>query len=188
MQIVYRGCRQRDLVGGVWSLFNYGLANYRGTSNVNAIFDNDGYRTQGISCSEDPVVAFAYACSNQNTAMEMAIFAILIDDNVANAGSIQRQASEQNIVAGSVVGKSVAAMREVVLSKVKRSAVLGYYSIRVNGQFYDLGQWTPVEGKVDVQDVSRRTIEYEVAEFKRRNGGQVGSQAILNEVSRLMGH
>jgi hypothetical protein len=46
--VVYRACRVTDLIEGVRSFFDYGLANHRG-SDVNAVFSQDGYKYPRIS-------------------------------------------------------------------------------------------------------------------------------------------
>jgi hypothetical protein len=187
MPIVYRACRRSDLISGLWSLFNYGLANHRGT-NVNATFGPAGYHTHGLSSTQDPLVAFTYGCLQANGAHEIVIFAIVIDDNVAIAGHVQRQATEQNIAAGSVTGKSVAAQREIVLPNVNRSALLGFYPIRVRSSFFELGDWNAIGGDATLQEDARHFLHRSVMEFARRFGGMISMQICETELNRLMGH
>ncbi|MDQ1834539.1 hypothetical protein [Massilia scottii] len=187
MQIVYRACRRSDLTTGLRSLLNQGLANHRG-SDVNAIFGNAGYRTNGMSSTTDPLVAFTYACMQAAGAHEIVVFAIVIDFKTANAGLVQRQATEQNIAPDSVTGKSVAAQREVVLPNVSRSALLGHYAIRKRGDFFELGHWTAMEGNVQMQSHARLALSHAVMQFARRCGGVVSEQMCEKELNRMMGH
>jgi hypothetical protein len=188
MQIVYRACRLSDLAGPPQSWFGQGLTNHRPGASVNARFGDAGYTTNGLSSSTDPVVAFIYACMQIKRTPGMAVFAIAIDDATASAGDVSRQASTHNVAPASVTGKSVAAQREVVLSNVQRSAVLGHYSIRVHKQFYDLGHWDTVSGDPAVQRHAYMMLTQAVRSFAQRSGGVISDDIYTKELGRLMGH
>ncbi|MBE0437074.1 MAG: hypothetical protein IBX56_14880 [Methylomicrobium sp.] len=185
--VVYRACRRTDLIEGVWSFFNYGLANYRG-SNVNATFTQNGYNTHGIATTADPVVAFMYACMQADGGHDIAVFAICVEDEVARAGSVKLQAISNGVARNTACWQSVDAQNEVVLPSVKRSDILGFYSVRTRSGFYDLGDWTDVEGDTQLKKLTRNLIKSSVTDFARRYGGLVSQQIHQKEIDRMMGH
>lgn len=189
MIILYRACRVTDLCSSFWGLFNYGLANHRGT-NVNATFTNTGYHTQGLATTENPKVAFCYACMQAGQGHDIGLFAIRVDDGPAALGSVKTQALAQNINAlptHTQCWKSVTKQKEVVLPNVRRDDILGYYTVDKTGNNFDIDQWVAVSGKKDIQDVAKTAIESMAVTFKNKHGGTITAVEFRNQINKLMG-
>ena len=184
--IVYRACRRTDLVDGFGVFFNYGLANHRG-SDVNANFTQHGYATNAVSTTTDPLVAFMYGCIQPVERHEIAVFAITVEDEVLRSGSVKLQAMAQGISENTQCWRSVDAQSEVVLPNVKRSDILGFYTIRMRGSFYDLGEWHDIGGNVHLRNLSRDILQTTYMDFAKQYGGLVSLQIVQNEIDRLMG-
>lgn len=185
-KVTYRACRVSDLCSDFWGLFNYGLANHRGTE-TSASFTEDGYTTHGLATSESPLVAFLYGCMQAGHGHEIAVFAIQVQDEVARVGSVKLQALSRGIDVGAACIRSVDEQCEVVLPNVKRSDILGYYTLKVNGGIYSLNAWSPVLGDFELQSISMKLIEAHVSILAKEHAGQINETVRTNEINRLMG-
>jgi hypothetical protein len=189
MKTVYRGCRVSDLCSEFWGFFNYGLANFRVT-NVNANFNPAGYNTSGLATTEDPVVAFCYACMQIPHGNAMAVFAMTIDDAAARAGSIQHQAIAQNLHTNpdyTKAWRSAKAQQEIVLPSIARQSILGYYTVQSGGGNYSINAWTAVNGTEEMQRLASNIIAESIQIFRDASGGNITGDHIAAEISRLMG-
>lgn len=188
-QIVYRACRRSDLRSWGWSLLGYpvGLPGRSG-DHLSATFDARGYHTHGMSSSPDPLVALLYA--TMNSAINMGIFAIVIDEHAANAGSVQRQAAalhpETPLSATALA--SVTAQNEIVLAGADYSAILGFFQVVKRESTVQLGNWEAISGDASLQTVASAFIQQAVINFRGRCDGTITIENCATEMTRLLGN
>jgi hypothetical protein len=106
----------------------------------------DGYQTTGISTSEDPAVAFVYACHYANAmGGSGGIYAIWITQGPLYRGIDVRQISDTPAVAnmgGTTQQQSIINQKELVLQSVASHQIIGWYNV-IAGNPSRLGVWTP---------------------------------------------
>ncbi len=142
--IVYKGMpiRRGDEVG---SRIQGRQGNFLKSASVN-LSDPGGYQTAGISTSEDPAVAFVYACMYKNAKMtgDGAIYAIWIDQGPFYRGIDVRDVSgaPAGNAGQSVQQQSIINQREHVLQSVASHQIIGWYTV-TGENVSQLNIWVP---------------------------------------------